>query len=170
MSHDHDMGDMGSMSGMDNSTDSSMSMSHMMMVPYLHFTKGADVLLFKSIVPNSAGAIFGACLIFFVIAIFDRWFHAYYRGVERRFKARTARLQEDYEGSTENLREGVKTAPAPKPKFVLSHELSRAFLQGAVTTIHYLLMLVVMTFNASYIISIILGHAIGEFSFGRLNR
>ncbi|ESK92155.1 copper transporter [Moniliophthora roreri MCA 2997] len=172
MSHaGHDMGSMPVDSG--NSTASS---AMHMMVPYLHFTRGADVLLFKSIIPSSPGAIFGACLIFFLVAIFDRWLHAYRRGVEHHFKQRASQLQVDF-SSTENLRDAAKNgleseaccAP-PKSRFILSHELSRAFLQGAATTLHYLLMLVVMTFNASYIISIILGHVVGEFSFGRLHR
>ncbi|KAJ7745910.1 hypothetical protein DFH07DRAFT_963110 [Mycena maculata] len=44
-------------------------------------------------------------------------------------------------------------------RFILSHELSRGAMAGLQSTIHYLLMLVVMTFNASFIISVILGAA-----------
>ena len=71
-----------------------------------------------------------------------------------------------------------------KHGFVVSQDLSRGVIAGAQTTIHYLLMLVAMcvqlsgdigyhlfssrTFNASYIISIILGVVAGETAFGRL--
>jgi copper transporter 1 len=71
------------------STDSSDSMSMMMMKTYLHFTPG-DTLLFNSIIPSSAGAIFGTCLILFLISVGDRYLRAVCRGLERRFAQRSA--------------------------------------------------------------------------------
>lgn len=65
----------------------SMSMSMPMMKMYFHFTPG-DVLLFDTIVPSSGGAVFGACLVFFVISVFCRWFAAYCRGAEMRLSTR----------------------------------------------------------------------------------
>lgn len=47
--------------------------SMMMMVPYLHFT-GGDNLLFKTLTPSSHGAIAGACLILVALALLERWF------------------------------------------------------------------------------------------------
>lgn len=55
-------------------SSSSMDMdSMMMMVPYLHFT-GGDNLLFKTLTPSSHGAIAGACLILVFISLLERWF------------------------------------------------------------------------------------------------
>jgi len=59
----------------------------MMMVPYLHFTPG-DNLFFDTVAPSSAGAIFAACLILFLLAILDRYVRAARRGLERRFALR----------------------------------------------------------------------------------
>ncbi|KAG7094831.1 hypothetical protein E1B28_005641 [Marasmius oreades] len=165
---DHsDMGSMGN--GSTNTTADSMSMM-MMMVPYLHFTKG-DAVLFKSITPSSAGAIFGTCLIFFLFAVLERWLHAYRRGVEFRFVQRSRQLESQlFVHGEKSKEEPLDCCDPPASKFILTHELSRALLTGSTTTLHYLLMLVAMTFNASYIISIILGSIVGEFAFGRLYR
>ncbi len=52
-----------------------------MMVPWLHFTPG-DALLFKSWIPRKPGAIFGACIGLFMLAILDRWLSAMRRLME----------------------------------------------------------------------------------------
>ncbi|KAJ6605110.1 Ctr copper transporter [Mycena sp. CBHHK59/15] len=153
------------------------------MKAYLHFAPG-DTLLFNSIVPTSSGAIFGACLIFFLISVGDRYLRAACRGVERTFSQRAKRLTTAYyhfdDAADSSGGSAASHAKAPaseldKPaaapgRFILSHELSRGALAGLQTTIHYLLMLVVMTFNAAYIVSVILGVVVGEAAFGRLNR
>ncbi|TFY72628.1 hypothetical protein EVG20_g382 [Dentipellis fragilis] len=171
---------MGSGSSMSNSTMSSMSSMDMMKM-YFHFTPG-DVLLFDTIAPSSAGAVFGACLIFFLISIFYRWLRAFGRGVEYSFAARANRLalnRVDSEHSSDraSVTKGLTPAEAApntlqisNPKFIFSSEIARGVLAGLEETLHYLLMLVVMTFNVSYIISIILGVVVGEIAFGRLNR
>jgi solute carrier family 31 (copper transporter), member 1 len=46
-----------------------------MMVPYLHIT-GGDNLFFKSLQPSSHGAIAGACICLFVLALMERFVHA----------------------------------------------------------------------------------------------
>ena len=61
--------------GMDMSMDGSMSLASGNMVPYLHFTSG-DVLWFQGWVPKSPGAMFGACLGLFLLAIVERWIAA----------------------------------------------------------------------------------------------
>ncbi|KAJ7921387.1 Ctr copper transporter [Mycena leptocephala] len=164
------------------------------MKTYLHFTPG-DTLLFNSIVPSSAGAIFGTCLILFLISVGDRYLRAVCRGLECALPRgqqlrlecqlnihwllqRTKRLTTAYHfagadgsGSDSALKipaSEVASPAAPAP-FILSHELSRGVLAGLQSTIHYLLMLVVMTFNASFIISVILGVVVGEVAFGRLH-
>jgi copper transporter 1 len=42
-----------------------------MMIPYLHFTPG-DALFFKEWVPTSSGAVGGACVGLFVLAMLQR--------------------------------------------------------------------------------------------------
>ncbi|KAJ8084638.1 hypothetical protein PM082_003412 [Marasmius tenuissimus] len=174
MSHAHDMGDMGDMGDSTSMGDSSSSHMAHMMVPYLHFTMGVDTILFESIVPNSAGAVFGVSLIFFLVSIFNQWLHGYRRGAEKRFAQRARELQVKFSrGAEEDKKDALEfesCCDPPAPRHILTHEISRAFLTGATTTLGYLLMLVVMTFNAAYIISVILGAVVGEFAFGRLHR
>jgi len=45
------------------------------MVPYLHFS-GGDPLLLNGLAPKSAGAIAGACIGLFLLAVFERWISA----------------------------------------------------------------------------------------------
>lgn len=47
-----------------------------MIIPYFHFA-GGDHLLFKAWQPTSAGAIVGACLGVFFLAIFERLVYAF---------------------------------------------------------------------------------------------
>ncbi|KAK7449794.1 hypothetical protein VKT23_013270 [Stygiomarasmius scandens] len=168
------------MSGSSNSTDSSSSSMSMMMmmVPYLHFTPG-DNLFFDTVAPSSAGAVFAACLILFLLSVFDRYVCAARRGLERRFALRSSRLlvncpttfQAESSSGKQPLPAAESTPPQPvSSKFILSHDLSRGVMTGFELTLHYLLMLAVMTFNAAYIISIILGAVVGEIAFGRLHR
>ncbi|KAJ7218437.1 Ctr copper transporter [Mycena pura] len=147
-------------------------MGSMMMKTYLHFTP--DTVLFASIAPSSAGAIFATCLLFFFISIGDRYLRAVTRGSERRFAQRAKQPSADYHfadaaDASSDSRAPLKTPASEAAPFILSNELRRGFFAGLQTTLHYLLMLVVMTFNASYIISVILGVVVGETVFGRLN-
>ncbi|KAJ7187818.1 Ctr copper transporter [Mycena filopes] len=147
------------------------------MKSYLHFTPG-DVLIFQSIAPNSPGAIFGACLIFFLVSVGDRYLRAVCRGVEKNIAQRsgTKRLATAYHFTDAAASDSKITGDAIEPieaavstRFILSHELSRGALAGLQSTLHYFLMLVVMTFNAAFIIAVIFGVVVGEVAFGRLN-
>ncbi|KAJ6534461.1 Ctr copper transporter [Mycena vulgaris] len=159
------------------------------MKTYLHFTPG-DTLIFKGIAPTTPAAIFAACLVFFVISTAERWLRAATRGVDARITqryasqiapdppliqistVRTTLLATTYafvDGPHASTRSGKESIPAPTRKFILSHELSRGMLAGLSTALHYLLMLVVMTFNAAFIVSVILGVVVGETAFGRLH-
>ncbi|KAG8873206.1 hypothetical protein FRB97_006930 [Tulasnella sp. 331] len=53
------------------------------------------------------------------------------------------------------------------PPFILSHDLTRAAFATARSAVQYSLMLAVMTFNVSFILSILAGVFIGELLFGR---
>lgn len=69
----------------DHGTDPSMSSDAMdgmdmggmvsggMMTPWIHFTLG-DALWFKAWVPQSKGALAGACIGLFLLAVVERWF------------------------------------------------------------------------------------------------
>ncbi|CAG7848052.1 SubName: Full=Related to copper transporter {ECO:0000313/EMBL:CCA71823.1} [Serendipita indica DSM 11827] len=176
--HDH-----GPTSG---SSDSSM----VMMVPWLHFTPG-DTLLFKNWIPRKPGAIFGACIGLFMLAILDRWLAAMRRLMElwwaqrarsaitRRFVELSDKSRSEEEKLGEiNIRpaSGSKRQTQPTarfsreaiPPFILSHDLARGAFVVCQTAITYALMLTVMTFNASFILSILLGLGTGEVLFGRL--
>ncbi|TDL15890.1 hypothetical protein BD410DRAFT_816847 [Rickenella mellea] len=61
--------------GMDMSMDGPMSLAAGHMTPYLHFTPG-DMLWFLGWVPQSAGAMVGACIGLFLLAIVERWIGA----------------------------------------------------------------------------------------------
>ncbi|KAJ7116708.1 Ctr copper transporter [Mycena epipterygia] len=148
----------------------------MMMKTYLHFTPG-DTLIFETIVPTSAGAIFGACLVLFLVSVADRYLRAVCRGLEHGLSQRTKRLTTGYYFTSDSAAphpkapaSEIQTPVAAPTCFILSHELSRGAFAGLQSTIHYFLMLVVMTFNASFIVSVILGVVVGEVAFGRLNR
>ncbi|KAJ7122224.1 Ctr copper transporter [Mycena epipterygia] len=160
-----------------STTDSSDSMSTMMMMKtYLHFTPG-DTLIFQTIIPTSAGAVFGACLVLFLVSVADHYLRAVCRGHERALSQRTKRLATGYYFTDEAdssikipAPSEIQTPVAAPTRFILSHELNRGAVAGLQSTIHYFLMLVVMTFNASYIVTVILGVVVGEVAFGRLNR
>ncbi|KAJ7686022.1 Ctr copper transporter [Mycena rosella] len=156
----------------DSASSTSIDSGMGMMKAYLHFTPG-DTLLFAGITPTSPGAVLGACLVFFAVSVAERWLRAAARGAEARFAQRSKRLVSyAFDSTADTYPAGKDSAPqvdASSKHFVLSHELSRGVLAGMQTTLHYLLMLVVMTFNAALIISVILGVIVGETAFGRLN-
>lgn len=72
---------------MGSSSDDSSTMMMGMMTPWLHFT-GGDNLFFKSLAPNSKGAIAGAALVLFVIAVFERFLAAQRVALEMKWKER----------------------------------------------------------------------------------
>ncbi|KAF7289998.1 hypothetical protein HMN09_01304500 [Mycena chlorophos] len=135
------------------------------------------MLLFKTIAPSSPGAIFGACLVLFLIAIGERGLLALGRRfaklrvtrAERLLSSRSYPFDDAKASDSESSSGGAVAlqARAPAP-FILSHELSRGALAGVQTTVHYVLMLVVMTFNAAFLISVVLGVVVGEVVFGRM--
>jgi hypothetical protein len=73
--------DMGSSA--DNST-----MEMATMVPYFHFT-GGDFLFFKSITPSSKGAIAGAAIFLFFLAMLDRFTVFFRASLEAKWNKRS---------------------------------------------------------------------------------
>ncbi|EKM60886.1 uncharacterized protein PHACADRAFT_247104 [Phanerochaete carnosa HHB-10118-sp] len=176
-----------------STSDTSMSMDSMM-VPWLHFT-GGDNLFFKSLHPSSHGAIAGACIALVLLGIFDRWLSAM-RGVAQArwvqsVRAMTTRspassqpgIGSDWVPTKEGEKQidDVKPVPSERsslvnsarvsrssPPFLLSHDVPRGIAFACQALLGYTLMLAVMTFQAAYIISILVGLGIGEVLFGRL--
>ncbi|CAE6352009.1 unnamed protein product [Rhizoctonia solani] len=153
-----------------------------MMIPYVHFTPG-DTLFFKEWVPKSSGAVGGACVGLFILAILQRCISAMRGVMDQHWKqrsdalvaARFVRMRDSASTDKESEQDTSLTSqsnaprvPRPTlPPFIWSHELARGGMQILQSFFGYALMLAVMTFNVAYIISILLGLGVGEVLFGR---
>lgn len=172
-------------------TTTTMAMT-MMMTPWLHFS-GGDYLIFKTWVPESKGAIVGACIGLVAFCILERWIAALRRQMEIQWGSRALALvlrkqgisndvndkPKDPSDKIDVIEEGcslpatavtIRSRPRLVPPFIPMHDITRGIFQAVQSLFSYALMLAVMTFNASYIISIVLGLAIGEALFGRIGR
>jgi len=164
-----------------NSPDSNSTMAAMM-TPWLHFP-GGDHLFFSSLMPGSKGAVAAASIVLLLIAVFERWVFAMRGVMEVRWRARVRAIIESE--STSSLKEkgtchadtikeyapSTTSIPVKRviPPFVASIDLARGAFHTLQAFLHFTLMLAVMTFQAAYLISIILGLGIGEMAFGRLS-
>jgi len=160
------------------------------MKPWLHFTEGEN-LFFMSWVPLSTGAVIGACIGLFMLALVERWV-ASMRGImegywvqkmneksliqvvlpANDFSLHEKSLQLEYNGPSPPrpvVRARVNSLASLRRAypFILSHEVARGFTHACQSALGYSLMLAVMTFHAGYIISIIVGLGVGEVLFGR---
>ncbi|KAF8338274.1 Ctr copper transporter [Cantharellus anzutake] len=162
----------------------------MSMKPYLHFTPG-DMLWFMAWTPSSSGAVFGACFGLFLISISERLLNAIrvIMAVEWEKRARLAKSVNDSAAPLPTIAQAQQIEPKPSPSpdpsarpaqsvrsirnhirqlpFIPAHDLSRGVLFALQSTFVYLLMLAVMTFNAPFILSIVIGLGVGETLFGR---
>jgi len=160
-----------------------MTMSDSMEM-FFHFAP-IDHLLFKTWQPSSAGALGGACVGIFFFAILERFLAAWYRYKEAQWRiaagnALVAVAQDcpcdDPKQSpslTEEAASGNRVTTGPRgliAPFVLSRELARGGLMSFHSLISYVLMLIVMTFNAGFILSLVIGLGVGEFLVGRVAR
>ncbi|RDX43368.1 CTR copper uptake transporter [Lentinus brumalis] len=160
--------------GMDMSMDGSMDLSEGQMLPWLHFTPG-DILWFYGWVPSSTGAMVGTCIGLFLLALVDRWIAACRAVMEAHWSKRAQIAQAD----RLNLPSSKKSSAAfpgrvrdavtmrSGPPFILSHDVTRGIIHAVQSALHFAIMLVVMTFQASFIISIVVGLGVGETLFGR---
>ena len=80
-----------SSNGMDMSMDGAMDLASGMMRSYLHFTMG-DTLWFEGWVPETAGAMVGACVGLFLLAIIERWIAATRSVMEVHWRKRCATI------------------------------------------------------------------------------
>ncbi|KAH9913205.1 CTR copper uptake transporter [Fomitopsis serialis] len=175
--------------GMDMSMDGAMDLASGNMLTYLHFTPG-DILWFQGWVPGSAGAMVGACIGLFLLAMVERWIAAA-RAVMQAHWAQRARVVElntgsnaslpttrssavDEKRSTSSLSVPVLHSTLPRTiglrsaaPFILKHELPRGILLMVQVALNYAFMLAVMTFQLGFIFSLIVGLGVGEMLFGR---
>ncbi|KXN89081.1 Protein P80 [Leucoagaricus sp. SymC.cos] len=156
--------------GMDMNMDMGMQLASGQMIPYLHF-QGGDVLWFQGWVPQSRGAIAGACLGLFLLAIFDRWL-ATMRSVAEVYWNKRAeigllnKLNTQGSGKTGVTLAGVLTLRTIPP-FIPSHDIARGVLHSAQSFLSFAFMLAAMTFNAGIIVAMVVGFGVGETLFGR---
>jgi len=153
---------------------------------YLHFTIG-DNLWFLGWAPGTAGAMAGACIGLFMLAIAERWLVVMRGVMEEHWSMRaqialsnkfnnssavatSAPSEERTNPSSSDAsqsRFGWRWHHAQAPPFILAHDISRGILQIVIASINFLLMLTVMTFQVGFIFAIVVGLGIGEALFGR---
>jgi len=168
--------------GMDMSMDGSMDLAVGEMLPYLHFTPG-DLLWFLGWVPQSNGAMVGACIGLFLLALVERWVWACRAVMEVHWRKRAQIAQADkatgklpistrsdtkcLSSSSSVVTVGSTVTARGAPPFIAVHDLSRGFVHATQSALKFALMLVVMTFQVSFILSIVIGLGVGEMLFGR---
>lgn len=141
------------------------------MLPYLHFTRG-DILWLAGWVPTSVGAVVGACVGLFLLALCERWIAAMRAVMEVHWQLRCVDtacncLIRDFNSSRSivgpfrsrvalsNKHNSIPSSVAPKKKvrwallkdcqlFVPAHDYTRGVLQIAQSAFSYLMMLAFM--------------------------
>ncbi|KAJ7676602.1 copper transporter [Mycena polygramma] len=136
-----------------------------MMMTALHFTPLADTLWFAGWVPSSGGALAGACIGLFVLALLDRYVAAMRVLLSARWAAAATKGACDGDEKLKSARKGRGRLHAPP--FVAKQDVPRGALYALQTLFGFAFMLAVMTFQAAFIISIIIGFGVGEMLFGR---
>ncbi|KAF7354434.1 CTR copper uptake transporter [Mycena venus] len=145
--------------GMDMSMDDGMTLASGMMMPYLHFTRG-DILWFQGWVPQSSGALAGAGGSPLYGGMMEvRWREA------ARIRAVVDAKKNGKACDADN--KGKKNLRLHAPPFIAAHDVMRGAIHAVQSLLGFAFMLAVMTFQASYIITLVLGLGIGEMLFGR---
>lgn len=161
-----------------------MGSDMMMMTPYFHWMANADALYFKAWVPRTPGTLAGACIGLFSLALFERFLggargllEAWWRRQQASTSTRALVTPDNasvhsHSKSIESGRDYLMSAnPIPLvAPFEPVRDLARGAMQAVQSLIGFFLMLSVMTYNAAFLISVILGLGIGEFVFARLAR
>jgi len=127
----------------------------------------------------------GACIGLFMLAIFERWLAAMRGVMEEHWSTRAQIALSGKRDDTSAL--ATSTSPEERtdssspddaqsrrgwpwhrvPPFIFYHDIPRGILQVATASINFLLMLAVMTFQAGFILAIVVGLGTGEALFGR---
>ncbi|EEB90942.1 hypothetical protein MPER_10783, partial [Moniliophthora perniciosa FA553] len=131
-----------------------------MMMSYFHITLG-DTLWFEGWVPRTNGALAGACIGLFLLAILDRGV-AGARGImEAHWKMRAQLEHANKLADSKEARSDSEAALTMKmrtlPPFNPARDIARGFIQAAQATLGFGLMLAVMTFQIAFILTIIIG-------------
>ncbi|KAJ7281006.1 Ctr copper transporter family-domain-containing protein [Mycena rebaudengoi] len=163
--------------GMDMDMDNGMTLAMGSMINALHFGPvGADTLWFPGWVPQSAGAVAGACVGLFLLALVDRWLAACRAMMEVQWRAAAERARKDVRAAGDkgdDDENNAKTKPKRPllrlraPPFIPAHDIMRGALHALQAALGFAFMLAVMTFQAGFIIAIALGLGVGEMLFGR---
>ncbi|KAF8705620.1 hypothetical protein AX14_013884 [Amanita brunnescens Koide BX004] len=150
-----------------------------MMTSFLHFTPLGDTLWFQGWTPSSPGAMVGACIGLFLLAIFDRWLAAGRATAEKAWRERAqlaAIARVDLSKETVDVKPGADSpvlralslrSGLHVPPFIITQDLARGALHTLQTALLYVFMLAVMTFQVGFILAICLGAGVGEIMFGR---
>ncbi|KAI0277560.1 Ctr copper transporter family-domain-containing protein [Russula aff. rugulosa BPL654] len=169
--------------GMNMNMDQGMSMNMGNMIMYLHFKIG-DNLWFYGWAPGTAGAMAGACIGLFMLAMAERWLVAMRGVMEEHWSMRAQIALSNKLNKTSTVAASTpseeRTNPslsdaaqsrlwhhAQTPPFIFAHDIPRGILQIVIASINFLLMLTVMTFQVGFIFTIVVGLGIGEALFGR---
>ncbi|KAJ3995057.1 CTR copper uptake transporter [Lentinula boryana] len=162
--------------GMIMSMDGSMDLASGNMLTYLHFTVGGDILWFQGWVPQGPGAMFGACVGLFLLALVDRWIAACRAMMEVHWAKRAQIAYANKLNANENADKKRAVPPLTPgnvflmrraPPFIPAHDIVRGILHAGQAALTFAFMLVVMTFQLGFIISIVVGLGVGETLFGR---
>ncbi|KAF8055178.1 CTR copper uptake transporter [Lyophyllum atratum] len=167
-----------STNGLDPAMDMPMSLAHGHMSPFLHFAPG-DTLWLDGWVPGRGSTLLGACVGLFLLGVMERWVGALRMGVEgalrrdlvgqrkRRNSMSIPEKRESSEETTHRLRDVLLMRGGTAAPFVLSHAWARFLLQCTQAALAFLFMLAVMSFQVSFILSIVIGLGVGEMMYGR---
>ena|SRR6266404_2570239 len=156
--------------GMDMNMDQGMSMSMGNSTMYFHFTPG-DNLWFLGWAPRTPGAIFGACIGLFLLAIAERWLSAMWAIMDgywntrfgpsflalavlmyslysaqivlKRYTSVVAK-SEECGGSSKSAQPSRGAAIRRVPPFIFAHDVPRAIMRMALASLNFLFMLTVM--------------------------
>nr|AFU72290.1 copper transport protein CTR2 [Amanita strobiliformis] len=160
---------------MDTESAMNMTESVMNMIPYLHFT-GGDYLVFKALQPDSAGTLTAASIVLICLALVERLLMAARCSLEARWSKRLSNSEvasNSHQPSLLKVQEYSEVSETASlhtvPPFTPTHEILRGFIYALRILILYVLMMAVMTFQAAYLISIVIGSGLGEMIFGRFS-
>ncbi|KAG6884693.1 hypothetical protein C0993_008894 [Termitomyces sp. T159_Od127] len=162
--------------GFDDTMDMPMPLAVGNMLSYLHFTPG-DVLWFNGWVPGKGSTLFAACVGIILLGIAERWFAALRAGMElavvrdvqviKRKKESGEKKKTEKCAQCQSLTDVLFMRNGTAAPFVVDHAWVRLIAHGIQTTISVLIMLTVMTFQVSFIISLAIGVGVGEMMYGR---
>ncbi|KAJ6528268.1 CTR copper uptake transporter [Mycena vulgaris] len=152
--------------GMDMSMDDGMTLAQGTMMTTLHFSRG-DTLWFEGWVPQSAGAMAGACIGLFILALVDRWIAAVRAMMEMHWREAGERARRANQKGDADDKEKKRMLRLRAPSFIPAHDIMRGAIHALQAILGFAFMLAVMTFQAAFIITIALGLGVGEMLFGR---